>query len=547
MADQSATSQPLHEALDTGGKPVLLMEDFEAYFEPQVAYVRQGEKVCFFLGGKDDLNESLNEGAQIVESSDLEWERVPVEGGMLVERVKGGKWVVEGPYQRSNITNANKRKYPLSIWEKHIGDPKSAVQASVKARGFVGHLEHPKDGRTDGNDVALVTTKLSLKKDGVVWGESEILDTPPGLKIQEYIRKNIQWGVSSRGTGSVNAEGVVNENDYVLRAFDAVMRPSTPGAYPKPQGVHSVHQTKEDKEGTELSEAAKASLAELRALAETPLDEMETAEQLKLASELLQRYGTLSGQVQPDDPPVKEVADLHVILGRALKRIREGVKGHEEREAARLLTEAADDADAEQQEVLDRLVKPLQRRIDALREESGGLRESLEAAQASVEAANAECAEAVAALETAQSELREALSDLEQSEQREADITRQLVAAQGYIAEQSADPDEEDEESPVEEAVSAALQEHTELEPYRSILERATSPDQVVEAVELLLTNQSVPEEASRPATASSRLLPRDIIVESGPDTKTKRGGGGSRGSKVAAAAVAKVTNVRAP
>lgn len=230
-----------------------LHEGYDFTFAPEVAYVRQGNKVCFFTGGQE-LTESVVDGTDTVVESLDELELVERDGTKVV---KDGKWVVEGPFQRSDVENANKRRYPRKIWERIFGDPQSRQQQTIRARGMIGHLEHPKDGRTDGKEGAIVVTEGTLRRDGVVWGKAEILDTPNGLILQEYTRKHVRWGVSSRGNGSVDSDGKVNENDYDLETFDAVMRPSTPGAYPLPvKGVPSTREGIEEEAGEEVDEAA---------------------------------------------------------------------------------------------------------------------------------------------------------------------------------------------------------------------------------------------------------------------------------------------------
>ncbi len=220
-------------------KRVLICEGVEGAFFPDVRYVVQGQgdaaKVFVFEGADKlgtemrSLHESVGATFSIVESIDkLE----------LIERdgtryVKDGRWIVEGPYQRSDVKNANGRTYSRKLWERLIESSNSPVVAAVKDRAMVGVFEHPADGRTKGPDSALLVTSLKLQEDGIVWGRSELLDTPDGKILQELTLKNVRWGVSSRGTGTIDDKGYVNENDFMVDTWDAVMRPSTSGAYPR--------------------------------------------------------------------------------------------------------------------------------------------------------------------------------------------------------------------------------------------------------------------------------------------------------------------------
>jgi hypothetical protein len=71
-----------------------------------------------------------------------------------------------------------------------------------------------------------------LQEDGTIYGKALVYNTPEGQRLQEYLLTGTRIGISSRGTGTVNNQGVVQE-DYALDTWDAVYNPSTPGANPK--------------------------------------------------------------------------------------------------------------------------------------------------------------------------------------------------------------------------------------------------------------------------------------------------------------------------
>lgn len=225
-------------ASSTSGKQLLCEgwaehEDGGEVFQPAFAYVTQrcdeGTRAwCAF--GSMPLEESAD--LHIVERyEDLELEERQVNGS-TVKLPKGGKWIVEGPGQRSGVKNANQRIYSRKIWERLIGDKNSYVQQMIAERRMIGHLEHPKDGKTDLKEAAILVVGAELKEDGTVWNRFELLETPNGQILQDLTRAGVRWGVSSRGTGTVKDDGSVNENDYYLKTWDAVAAPSTPGAYP---------------------------------------------------------------------------------------------------------------------------------------------------------------------------------------------------------------------------------------------------------------------------------------------------------------------------
>lgn len=140
---------------------------------------------------------------------------------------------IKGVFQRAGVKNANGRVYSRGLWEKVLkkGSP---VMEKISERAMIGHLEHPSDGVTDLRKGALVITNIELDEKNQIVGTAELLDTPDGLIAQEYVKKKIRIGISSRGAGSVGSNGEVSESDYRLDTFDLVYNPSTPGAHPSP-------------------------------------------------------------------------------------------------------------------------------------------------------------------------------------------------------------------------------------------------------------------------------------------------------------------------
>lgn len=230
----------------------LLCEGFDPALTLDLAYVQNGDKVCILSGDRSRLDENAKaNGLTITESlADVGVirplnEKDDEDGDWKID--DNARFVVEGPYQRWGVKNANQRIYPKELFEDLIGKKDSYVLACINERRMLGHLEHPSDGRTNLKEVGIVTTGLTLHpnkadggKTGVVRGRSELLETPNGQILRALSKAKIPWGVSSRGRGSVSNEGMVkwsgkNESDdFQLQTFDAVSDPSTPGARPTP-------------------------------------------------------------------------------------------------------------------------------------------------------------------------------------------------------------------------------------------------------------------------------------------------------------------------
>lgn len=151
---------------------------------------------------------------------------------------------LEGTFQKASTKNANGRIYPLPLWQKLMAD--EDVKERMSTRRMLGELDHPAGGSTALSRVSHVVTEHKLLDDKTVKGRLDILDTPMGQIAATLAKAGVQLGVSSRGDGSVERKGDVDEvqNDYRLETYDLVLKPSTPGAYP--QIVESEEKAKEN-------------------------------------------------------------------------------------------------------------------------------------------------------------------------------------------------------------------------------------------------------------------------------------------------------------
>ncbi len=107
---------------------------------------------------------------------------------------------------------------------------------AIRERRVVGQLEHPKDGRPNLGEAAIILTGLEIRKDGEVWGTLETLSTTAGQTATSLFEDGLSVGISSRAHGSVlrNADGIDEvQSDFLPEGFDLVAEPSTPGAYLK--------------------------------------------------------------------------------------------------------------------------------------------------------------------------------------------------------------------------------------------------------------------------------------------------------------------------
>jgi hypothetical protein len=473
-------------------------------FRPERAYVVQPaaegtdarSRVWFAYGSDRQLDESFGP-MQVVENYDeLDLEERQVDG-TTVKLPRGGRWIVEGPAQRSDVKNANKRIYGRTIWEKLIADPKSYVQESIRERQMVGHLEHPKDGRTDLNETALLTTKAVLREDGVVWNQFELLDTPKGLILQELTRKRVKWGVSSRGTGTVGDDGHVSETDYVLKTWDAVASPSTPGAHPAlvtGKGVTEKNAT----ETVSVDEGElEALLTSLDELAATDVDGL--SDRARLRSQILDTLESLDENML-QAVLLKDQGWSKIKLALEKAREPEGGAFDAAIEEALASGEGQDGLGEGMEEVFD----SLQEQVSDLVTENDDLRTRLEAAESAREAQAERLAEAEGEL----TQLRV-----------ERDLARELLA-----------------ETPtrnvgdVSAAVDEVISEAPELERFRDLMEDAQSPEQVRNFAERLVpivkpkpAPKEPVEETVKPKRRERTALPVGMALDETANVKRSK------------------------
>jgi len=166
-------------------------------------------------------------------------ETLPKASSFLSEdRGSDGFLYINGPMFCCDKKNGNGRIYERGIWEGIKGN-KDVIE-SISHGGSKGHLEHPKDGKTDLNLVSHVMVPynkngvFAIDENGIGHGRARILNTAPGKQLQELYRGGVRVGFSSRGKGSTfkrgNADWVAK--DYMFETFDAVASPSVSEATP---------------------------------------------------------------------------------------------------------------------------------------------------------------------------------------------------------------------------------------------------------------------------------------------------------------------------
>lgn len=143
----------------------------------------------------------------------------------------GGVLVAEGEFGYCDRPTSNGRVYPRKIMEREF----ARLRPKMKAGGLFGELDHPEDGKTKLQRVAMRIDDMRIEADGRVVGRFRVLEgTPNGDTLAAIVRNGGQVGVSSRGIGSTVTEGnsSIVQEDFRLFGYDAVAEPAVSSALP---------------------------------------------------------------------------------------------------------------------------------------------------------------------------------------------------------------------------------------------------------------------------------------------------------------------------
>jgi hypothetical protein len=159
---------------------------------------------------------------------------------MVVESAdnsSGGKDLhMKGIFIQGGVKNANQRVYPV----EEIGRAVTTLNEQI-AEGYsvCGEVDHPEGLNINLDRVSHLITDMWM--DGANgYGKLKILPTPMGNLVKTMLESGVKLGVSSRGSGDVDATG--NVNGFEIITVDVVAQPSAPGAYPTPIYEHLMNE-----------------------------------------------------------------------------------------------------------------------------------------------------------------------------------------------------------------------------------------------------------------------------------------------------------------
>ena len=133
-------------------------------------------------------------------------------------------YYIQGIFSTPEVKNRNGRIYPRSLWEREVKEyQKEILERTVNS---LGENEHPPSTDINIANTVIRIVELKINEDGNVWGKAKILNDNTHLtnKLKGFIKEGMKIGVSSRGLGSVNEDGIVE--DFKLITYDVVSMPS---------------------------------------------------------------------------------------------------------------------------------------------------------------------------------------------------------------------------------------------------------------------------------------------------------------------------------
>ena len=133
---------------------------------------------------------------------------------------------LKGVFMQADIQNRNKRIYPLHEMCRAVASANKMIQENG---GIFGEADHPNSLNININKISHIITELYMDGSNAI-GKAKILDTPMGKIVKEISKTGVKYGVSSRGTGQVNEDGIVE--NFQIVTVDVVVHPSAMGATP---------------------------------------------------------------------------------------------------------------------------------------------------------------------------------------------------------------------------------------------------------------------------------------------------------------------------
>lgn len=176
----------------------------------------------------------------------------PAEANVICESMANSKdMYLSGIFMESEARNRNGRIYRKTEMAKAV----ESLNETIRIHGgVIGEIDHPSTRLSSELKYAShIITEVRMDDTRGV-GKMKLLNTPSGLIVQEIIKAGYRPGVSTRGAGNVDGDGVVE--NFAIQTVDIVVVQSAHNALPETV-FESLELMKSGKEVLSLSEAVK--------------------------------------------------------------------------------------------------------------------------------------------------------------------------------------------------------------------------------------------------------------------------------------------------
>ncbi|UYE98680.1 structural protein [Xanthomonas phage XbC2] len=123
--------------------------------------------------------------------------------------------------------NLNERVYPYAEIANAV---KNMAERISRGESILCECDHPETLTVNLDRVVGMITQVWMEGPNGM-ATIMLLDTTHGKDIRTMIESGVKLGVSSRGSGNVDHNGIVS--DFEIVTIDIVAQPSAPDAYPK--------------------------------------------------------------------------------------------------------------------------------------------------------------------------------------------------------------------------------------------------------------------------------------------------------------------------
>lgn len=132
-----------------------------------------------------------------------------------------------GVMVQADTRNLNERVYPLNEITRAVEKMREQLR---NGESILCECDHPDTLTINLDRVAGMLVDVWMEgKNGL--GRIKLLNTNHGKDLRVMLESGVKLGVSSRGAGEVDYNGIVH--DYEIVTIDIVAKPSAPDAYPQ--------------------------------------------------------------------------------------------------------------------------------------------------------------------------------------------------------------------------------------------------------------------------------------------------------------------------